>query len=276
MQANKLVILLIAISLSSKVQAVDSSLAEETVGTNSFSVEQSEDGSGASSTYISLGFGLSKHSSLDLSYVAASDTSASLGLSWNRSSESGWSALAYEFSGELGNVEAHSFTAELGIKRQSWSASIIPRFNSIRVYTQFQPSKSVALNSPGLAASYTYHARDWDYGLESGVNFYTKRLDTYATNSRLLLLFDPAALQLVSGLEKSYLLANATRFQEWGEWGVQAVNSISAVDFSSSQSVGSHIRFYLGKSWDLTLAYTQSRYQQSNSSRYSLALSSFW
>lgn len=267
---------LMIILFHASLQAEESVNSEEDQADNRFAIEQSQADDGSTSTSTKLGLVISKNNLLDLFYSASSVGYDGYGVSWNRKSKSGWSSWAYDFTGESGDMESHTLSADLGIKRQAWSAAIIPRFNTMHIYAETGPKSSTSLFSPGLAGSYTYHARNWDLGLEAGINFYNKRLDTYANNSRLLSIFDPMALQLVSGLEKSYLLANATRFQSWGEWGIQAINSISAIDFSASQSVSAHALFYVNPDWDLKLGYLSSKYQQSVSSSYSLILATYW
>ncbi|MDH5361063.1 MAG: hypothetical protein OEX03_10895 [Gammaproteobacteria bacterium] len=275
---SKYLVLLFMMLLQNSLKAEENVNDEEDMAGSSFSFEQSRGSDGISSSAIDLILGMSKESSLGLLYSTSSGGFDGFGVNWNRSSENGWSSWGYEFIGESGNIESHSVSAALGIKRLTWSASVMPRLNTILIYTQSGPKKSQTLTSPGLAGSYTYHTTDWDFGLQGGINFYNKRLDSYTSGdkARFLLLLDPMALQLVSGLEKSYLLTSATRFYSWGEWGAQMINSISAIDFSPSQTVGTHIRYYLKPDWGLSLGYINSRYLQNDSSSYSVMVSTYW
>jgi len=269
---------LFLVLLQSSLKAEENANQEASLAGSSFSIEQSQGNDGGSSSAIDLVLGMSKNATLGLFYSTSSSGFDGFGLSWNRSSKTGWSSWGYEFAGESGNIETHTVSADLGIKRQAWSASVMPRLNTINIYTQTGPKKSQSISSPGLAGSYTYHTTDWDFGLQGGINFYNIRLDSYTSGdkARFMLLLDPMALQLVSGLEKSYLLASATRFHSWGEWGTLMINSISAIDFSPSQTIGAHVRYYIHPDWDLRLGYISSRYQQTESNSYSLMVSTYW
>ena len=252
--------------------------AETETATNSFSIEESI-GSTSSAIYADASLGIGSSSTLDLSVSRSRDDTVSLngyGLGWSVYSERGWSSLRYQYSGEADNVEAMNLSLDLGINRESWSGSIVPRLNTVRVYSQTGPKSSSAIFSPGVSANYTYRTQNWDLGLEGGVNLYSKRLDTYTNNSRLLLLSNPLVSQMVSSLESSYMLVRASRYQSWGVLSVQALNSISAIDLSSATTVSGYVRVRLGQDWDLKMGAAQSYYQQIPTTSYSLGLSTTW
>lgn len=243
---------------------------------NSFSIEQSNDNSGNSTLYSNLSLGNDYSSVWNVSYMDTASSLNSYGFGWMGSSDRGWKGFRYQYAGEKDNVETRNIELDFGLNRDTWSVSIRPRLNTIQVYTQIGPKSSTTIYSPGVAMDYTYRTKNWDWGVEGGINLYPKRLDTYANNSRLLLLFDPLALQMVSGLEKSYFLGRATRFQHWGDWGLQYINSISAIDFTPSHTVAVSSRIKLASDWDLNLSYLQSYYQQNISTSYALAVSTYW
>ena len=232
-------------------------------------------GGGIQEHYAKLTLGLSKAVSTSLSLTSASDGAQGFSAGIIRNSEKGWLGLDYKTIEQSNDISSQSMALNGGRIVGDWAFSITPRYTRTSVYAKTGSKQSSSI-SAGLSAGLTHRGKDLDIGAETGVNFYSDRLDSYITDSRKIGKVGLQSQLTTTGLEQSYWSAFLSRYHSWGELGLDYLDTVTAVDLSHSQSVAASIVYYLSRQWDLRLALMQGVYSGSTQSTFTVGAKYYW
>jgi hypothetical protein len=215
---------------------------------------------GRQDNYVSLDLALGKRLFANAGLSQSSDGTRGIYAGIVRNSEKGWLGLNYKNISVSQDYTTQTFTLNSGLVAGNWDLSLAPGYIRTTVYGQKGGSKSSAVDAFGISVGATHHGKDMDIGASIGSHYYTNRLDSYVSDSRMIKTDTLQSQLIATGLEKSYWNLYMRRYQEWGNWGLEYQDSVSAVDLSHGQSIAARAVYYLGKRWDLRLALIEDVY----------------
>jgi len=233
-------------------------------------------GGGIVGNYGQLTLGISKGVSATASVTQASDGTQGYSAGLNRNTETGWLGVNYKTISVSNDFSTQTFTLYTGRIVDKWDFSFSPSYIRTSVYGQKGSKQSNTIGAPGLSLGLAHHGKKMDVGLNGGMNFYSSNLDSYITDSRKI---DNVGLQTqltTTGLEKSYWSVYMRRYQSWGDWGLDYLDSISAVDASHNQSTAARLTYYLNRQWDLRFALIQANYSGVSQNNISIGARYYW
>jgi hypothetical protein len=233
-------------------------------------------GGGIVENYAKVTLGLSKRVSANASLTQASDGTQGYSAGINRNFEKGWLGVNYKTISVSNDVSTQSLALYTGRVSGNWDFSFTPSYTRTSVYGQKGGKQSNTIGAPGISAGVSHRGKNMDLGIDSGMNFYSGRLDSYISDSRMIGMIGLQSQLTTTGLEKSYWSVYMRRYQSWGDWGLDYLDSVSAVDLSHSQSTAARVVYYLGKQWDLRLALIQSVYSGAAQNSVTVGAKYYW
>ena len=233
-------------------------------------------GGGILENYAKLTLGLSKRVSANASLTQTSDGTLGISATINRNSEKAWIGLSYKSIEVSNDIATQSLALNTGRVVGDWDFSLTPRYTRTSIYGQKGSKQSSAIGAPGVSLGATHHGKKMDVGADAGVNFYSSRLDSYINDSRMIGRIGLQSQLTTTGLEQAYWSAFMTRYHAWGNWGLDYLDTVSAVDLNHSQSVAVRMVYYFGKQWDLRLGLMQSVYAGTAQNTVTLGAKYFW
>jgi len=233
-------------------------------------------GAGMVGNYAQLTMGLSKQVSANASLSQASDGTFGYSAGINHNFKKAWLGVNYKAVSVSNDVSTQTVSLYSGAKVGNWDFSFTPSYVRTSLYSQLGKKQSSTIGAPGVALGLSHHGKKLSVGIDSGVNFYPTNLNNYIGDSRKIGMPGLQSQLTTTGLEKSYWSVYMRRYQSWGEWGLDYLDSISAVDLTHSQSTAARVVYYLSGQWDLRFALIQGVYSGVAQNTITVGMQYYW